>query len=155
MAKVWPVSGNVVIKSTIGPSGSVGVVLEGVVLSPHRGWQRQERYDIFILSWIPCSCSPQWIITSNGPNRLPARGPGIPLGDFSLLMVTQDNYVHLTYFYRHIHGLRTVKRSLQFQGASREQTLGPDYGEIPNSTKHCVDAAIGFGYNGKNYLSIS
>lgn len=69
-------------------------------------------------------------------------------------MVTQDNYIHVTYFYRHTHGLRTVKRSLQFQGVSKEQAIGPDYGEIPNHTRQCVDAAIGLGYNGDILLDL-
>lgn len=91
----------------------------------------------------------QWIAGTTGlPERLPPRGPPVPISDMTLLLVTQDHYVHLTFVRHYGSGLKTLKRSLMLPGVTWENSLPVDATEV-NGTRHCVEAAIALGYNGK------
>lgn len=70
----------------------------------------------------------------------------------TLLCVTQDNCVHLTYIRHFSPGLRTIKRSLGFNGITLENAIPVDFGENSGYTRRCVHAAIGIGYNGEYSL---
>ncbi|KDR81679.1 hypothetical protein GALMADRAFT_239795 [Galerina marginata CBS 339.88] len=110
-------------------------------------WSLPKGGGIVAASWL--GNRREWVAGASGiPIRLPVRGPAIPISDATLLLVTQDNYVHLSYIRHYSSGLKTLKRSLIFFGVSTESSPSPmDVGENANSTRQCVEAAIGIGYN--------
>lgn len=92
----------------------------------------------------------QWTnIAPGGPTRLPFRGPKIPVADMTMLLVTEDNYLHVTYLRQYTNTLKTLKRSLNFPGVVKEGMATFDHAEGPNHVRQCLNAAIGFCYNGR------
>lgn len=87
--------------------------------------------------------------------RLPPRGPNTPISDPTLLIVTEDHWVHLTYIRFYLPGIRFIKRHLPFTGISTEMGNVMDVGDNSNNTRRCIDAAIGIGYNGKIITMLS
>lgn len=87
------------------------------------------------------------------PTRLPTRGPPTPISDPTLLILTEDNSIHLTYMRYYHTGIRFLKRHLStIGGVSTEMAPTVDVGDNINHTRRCIDAAIGLGYNG-NHIS--
>ncbi|CAA7271639.1 unnamed protein product [Cyclocybe aegerita] len=121
-------------------------------------WQVQDSWSfvrsggVVAVSWLT---SPrEWVANISGePMRLPPRGPQTPISKPTLLLVTQDNCIHLTYYRQFLSGIRTMKRSLSFNGLTLENAAGAS--EIPegqHSPRQCVRAAIGMGYNDVSIL---
>ncbi|KAJ3517171.1 hypothetical protein NLJ89_g668 [Agrocybe chaxingu] len=111
-------------------------------------WQVQDSWSfvrsggVVAVSWLT---SPrEWVSNSSGePMRLPPRGPQTPISKPTLLLVTQDNCIHLTYYRQFLPGIRTMKRSLSFNGLTLENAAGAS--EVPegqHSPRQCMRAAI-------------
>ncbi|KIM49322.1 hypothetical protein M413DRAFT_21564 [Hebeloma cylindrosporum] len=109
-------------------------------------WTYPKGGGVVAASWL--DSNREWVGNAAGfLKRLPPRGPPIPVSEPTLLCVTQDNCVHLTYIRHFFPGLKTIKRSLGFTGITLENTIPVDFGENSSFTRRCVHAAIGIGYN--------
>lgn len=80
--------------------------------------------------------------------RLPPRGPRTLISNPTLVLVTQDHHVHITYLRQYASSLATMKRSLTSPGLTKEQ-LTTDVAENPRNNRQCIQAAIGLGYDGR------
>ncbi|KAF9484725.1 hypothetical protein BDN70DRAFT_872266 [Pholiota conissans] len=124
-------------------------------------WKRGPQIDNWVLNecWTYPQCGGvvaaswlgnhrEWTINAQGdPTRLPPRGPTTPVADPTLLIVTEDHWLHLAYIRFYNSGVRFIKRYLPFNGGTSEVTNVMDLGDNPNNTRRCLDAAIGIGYN--------
>ena len=81
--------------------------------------------------------------------RLPPRGPGAHISNPTLVLVTQDHHVHVTYLRQYTSSLATMKRLLSSLGITKEQPQATDVAENPRSNRQCIQAAIGLGYDGR------
>ncbi|KAF8965263.1 hypothetical protein BDZ97DRAFT_1918412 [Flammula alnicola] len=107
---------------------------------------RRDGGGIVAASWL--ASHREWAASASGiPTRLPPQGPPTPVSDPTLVLVTEDNWVHLTYIRIYATGIRSIKRTLAYSGISSETVPSVDVGENPNNTRQCIDAAIGIGYN--------
>ncbi|KAH9484366.1 hypothetical protein JR316_0003847 [Psilocybe cubensis] len=108
-------------------------------------WTCLKGCGIVTVSWL--ESQREWInISPSGPTRLPLRGPKIPVADMTMLFVTEDNYLHVTYLRQYTNTLKTLKKSLNVPGVMKEGMSPLDYGESPNH-RQCMNAAIGLCYN--------
>jgi hypothetical protein len=124
-----------------------GGVVAASWLANHREVNIQYR---FLKAMLIVISFTQWTSNAQGdPMRLPPRGPNTPISDPTLLIVTEDHWVHLTYIRFYLPGIRFIKRHLPFTGISTEMGNAMDVGDNSNNTRRCIDAAIGIGYNGK------
>ncbi|KAF8163366.1 hypothetical protein B0H34DRAFT_650242 [Crassisporium funariophilum] len=95
----------------------------------------------------------EWAINaSDNPVRLPPRGPATPLSNPTIVIVTQDHHVHVSYLRYYFPSIRTLKRPLAFPGVTVEQPQMNDPLESASGNRQCLDAAIGFGYNESSFL---
>ena len=81
--------------------------------------------------------------------RLPPRGPRAFISNPSLVLVTQDHHVHITYLRQYTSLLATMKRLLTSPGITKEQFQATDVSENPRNNRQCIQAAIGLGYDGR------
>jgi hypothetical protein len=68
--------------------------------------------------------------------------------------VTEDCGLCIFYYRYIVSGLRSIKRSLIIAGITPESTnqlTATDDLENSNRPKHCMDATISVGYNGKDF----
>ena len=84
--------------------------------------------------------------------RLPPRGPRTLISNPTLVLVTQDHHVHITYLRQYTSSLATMKRLLASPGITKEQFHASDNLENPRSNRQCIEAAIGLGYDGRFFL---
>ncbi|KAF8910993.1 hypothetical protein CPB84DRAFT_1701767 [Gymnopilus junonius] len=111
-------------------------------------WSLPRSGGIVSASWI--GNHREWAAGSTGlPERLPFRGPSVPISDATLLLITQDHYVHVTFVRQWTSALKTIKRSLMIPGQTWENTPPIDAGDI-NNTRQCFNATFGIGYNEKS-----
>lgn len=81
--------------------------------------------------------------------RLPPRGPRAFISNPTLVLVTQDHHVHITYLRQYTSSLATMKRLLTSLGITKEQFQATDVAENTRSNRQCIQAAIGLGYDGR------
>jgi hypothetical protein len=81
--------------------------------------------------------------------RLPPRGPRTFISNPTLVLVTQDHHVHITYLRQYTSSFATLKRLLTSPGITKEQFQATDVTENPRNNRQCIQAAIGLGYDGK------
>jgi hypothetical protein len=73
------------------------------------------------------------------------------------VVVTEDCGICIFYYRYIVPGLRSIKRSLIIAGITPEsshQLTATDGLENSNGAKHCMDAAISIGYNGKWFFKM-
>jgi hypothetical protein len=80
--------------------------------------------------------------------RLPPRGPRPFISNPTLVLVTQDHHVHITYLRQYTSSLATMKRLLTTPGVTKEHFQAADVAENPRNSRQCIQAAIGLGYDG-------
>jgi len=65
----------------------------------------------------------------------------------TLVLVTQDHHVHITYLRQYASSLATMKRLLTSPGITKEQLHATDVTENPRNNRQCIEAAIGLLYD--------
>ena len=82
--------------------------------------------------------------------RLPPRGPRTLVSNPTLVLVTQDHHVHITYLRQYASSFATIKRLLTSPGVTKEQFhVTADAAENSRSNRQCIEAAIGLVYDGR------
>ena len=81
--------------------------------------------------------------------RLPPRGPRAFISNPTLVLVTQDHHVQITYLRQYTPSFATMKRLLTSPGITKEQFQATEVTENSRNNRQCIQAAIGLGYDGK------
>src|SRR5262245_50877029 len=83
---------------------------------------------------------------------MPPRGPPTPVSSPTLLLVTQNQHLHVCYYRSYVSSLKIMSCSLACPevNSERRPLLGHDISSGLGGVKLCVNAAIGLGYNGNN-----
>jgi hypothetical protein len=109
-------------------------------------WSFASGGGVVAASWLG---SPREWVNSAPSNlmRLPPRGPRTVISNPTLVLVTQDHHVHITYLRQYASSLATIKRLLTSPGITKEQFHATDAAENPRSNRQCIEAAIGLVYD--------
>ncbi|EMD37984.1 hypothetical protein CERSUDRAFT_113104 [Gelatoporia subvermispora B] len=93
----------------------------------------------------------EWVVSEAGSSsRVPPRGPISPHRAPTLVLVTQDHFIHIYFIPPHVQpGAKSMRASLLRATviADPKETLPPEASGGPGGDRVCINATIGLGYN--------